>query len=45
MLVKKDMLLNVQVVRVVRGMGRSLLDHHVVLFKVKLVENGLRGER
>ena len=36
-LVKKDMLRYVQDVRVVRGMGRCLSDHHVVLCKVKLV--------
>ena len=37
MLVKKDMLRYVQEVRAVRGMGRGLLDHHVVLSKVTLV--------
>ena len=36
-LVKRDMLRYVQDVRVVRGMRRSLLDHHVVLCKVRLV--------
>ena len=35
-LVKKDMLRYVQDVRVVRGMGRGLSDHHV-LCKVRLV--------
>ena len=37
MLVKRDMLRYVQYVRVVRGMGRGLSDHHVVLCKVRLV--------
>ena len=36
-LVKKDMLRYVQDVRAVRGMGRGLSDHHVVLGKVGLV--------
>ena len=36
-LVKRDMLLYAQDVRVVRGVGRGLSDHHVVLCKVKLV--------
>ena len=36
-LVKKDMLHNVQDARAVRGMGRGLSDHHVVLCKVMLV--------
>ena len=36
-LVKKGMLRYVQGVSVVRGMGRDLSDHHVVLCKVKLV--------
>ena len=36
-LLKKDMLHYVQDVRAVRGMGRDLLDHHVVLCKVRLV--------
>ena len=36
-LVKKGMLRDVQVVRAVRGMGRGLSDHHVVLCKVRLV--------
>ena len=35
-LVKRDMLQHVQDVRVVRGMGRGLSDHHVVLCKVRL---------
>ena len=36
-LVKRNMLRNVQDVRAVRGMGRGLSDHHVVLCKVRLV--------
>ena len=36
-LVKKDMLRYVQGVRAVRGMGRGLSDHYVVLCKVRLV--------
>ena len=34
---KKDMLHFVQDVRAVRGMGRGISDHHVVLCKVRLV--------
>ena len=37
MLVKRDMRRYVQDVRVVRGMGRGLSDHHVVLCKFRLV--------
>ena len=36
-LVNKEMLLYVQDMRVVRGMGEGLSDHHVVLFEVRLV--------
>ena len=36
-LVKMDMLQHVQNMRAVRGMGRGLSDHHVVLCKVRLV--------
>ena len=36
-LVMRDMLRYVQDVRAVRGMGRGLSDHHVVLYKVSLV--------
>ena len=36
-LVKKAMLRYVQSVKVVREMGRSFLDHHTVLCKVRLV--------
>ena len=36
-LVKKDMLRYVQDASPVRGMGRGLSDHHVVLCKVRLV--------
>ena len=43
-LVKRDMLRYVQEVRAVRGMGRGLSDHHVVLYKFRLV-GGLRGNR
>ena len=35
--VKKDMLWCVQDMRAVRGMGRGLSNHHVVLCKVRLV--------
>ena len=34
-MLKRDML---QDVSAVRGMGQALSDHHVVLFKVRLVE-------
>ena len=37
LLMKRDMLHYVQDVRAVRGMGRGLSDHHVVLCKVRLV--------
>ena len=44
-LVKRNMLLYVQDVRAVRGIGRGLLDHYVVLCKVRLVEAWIkRGE-
>ena len=36
-LVKMDMLQHVQNMRAVRGMGRGLSDHHVVLCKFRLV--------
>ena len=36
-LVKRDILRYVQDVRMVRGMGRCLSDHHVVMCKVRLV--------
>ena len=36
-LVKRDMLLYIHEQRTVRGMGRGLSDHHVVLCKVRLV--------
>ena len=36
-LMKRDMLRYVQDVRVVKGMGRGLSDHHVVLCKIRLV--------
>ena len=43
--VKKDMLHYMQDVRTVRGMGRGLSDHHVVLCKVRLVGTWIkRGE-
>ena len=37
MLVEKDMLHFMQDMRSVRGMGRGISDHHVVLWKVRLV--------
>ena len=37
LLVKRDMLRYVQDMRAVRGMRRGLSDHHVVLYKVRLV--------
>ena len=37
LVLKRDMLRYVQDVRVVRGMGRDLSDHYVVLCKVRLV--------
>ena len=37
-LVKKDMLCYGKDVKAVRGTGRGLSDHHVVLCKVRLVE-------
>ena len=36
-LVKRDMLRYVQDVRTVSGMGRGLSDHHVVLYKFRLL--------
>ena len=36
-LMKKDMLRFGQDVRAVRGMGRNISDHHVVLCKVRLM--------
>ena len=42
MLVKKDMLRCVQDVRAVRGMGRGISDHHVVLCKLRLVGAWIR---
>ena len=36
-MVKKDMLRYVQDVKAVRGMGRGISDHHVVMCKVRLV--------
>ena len=44
-LVKEDMLRFVQGVRAVRGMGRDISDHHVVLCKVRLMRTWIkRGE-
>ena len=37
LLVKRDMLRYVQDMRAVKGIGRDLSDHHVVLCKVRLV--------
>ena len=37
LLMKRDMLHYVQDVRVVKGMGQGLSDHHVVLYKFRLV--------
>ena len=37
LVLKKVMLHYVQDVRALRGMGRDLLDHHIVLCKVRLV--------
>ena len=36
-LLKKDMLCFVQDVRAMRGMGRGISDHHIILGKVRLV--------
>ena len=36
-LVKRDMLRCVHNVRAVRGIGRGISEHHVVLWKVRLV--------
>ena len=44
-LVKRDILRYVQNVRVVRGTGRVLSDHHVVLCKVRLVGVWIKEER
>ena len=44
-LVKKDILCFVQDIRAVRGMGRVISDHNVVLCEVRLVGHGLRGEK
>ena len=37
-LVKRDVLRYVQDARTVKGMGRGLSDHHIVLCKVRLLE-------
>ena len=42
-LVKRDILRYVQDVRVVRGMGQGLTDHHVVLYKVRLVGEWIKN--
>ena len=44
LVVKKDLLRYVQDVWAVRGMGRELSDHHVVLCKARLVGEWVRGE-
>ena len=44
-LVKKAMLCYVQDVRAVRGMGRGLSDHHVVLCKVRLVGTWIKRRK
>ena len=36
-LVKKDILISMLDVKIVRGIGRSFSDHHAVLCKVRLV--------
>ena len=36
-LAKKDMLHYVQDVRAVRGIGQGISDHHIVLYKVRLL--------
>ena len=38
-LVKKEMLHFLQDVRAVRGMGRGISDQHVLLYKLKLMED------
>ena len=43
-LVKKDILHYMQDVRAVRGMGRSHSNHHVVLYKVRLVGAWIKDE-
>ena len=40
--VKRDMLLYGQDVRAVRGMGRSLSNHYVLLGKVRLVTSCIK---
>ena len=42
LLVKTDILRIVQDVRAVRGMGRGISDHHVVLCKVRLVRTCIK---
>ena len=42
-LVKKDMLCFVHDVSTVRGVGRGISDHHVVLRKVKSVGTCIKG--
>ena len=37
-LVKEDTLCYVKALKAVKGMGRGLADHHVILDKVRLVE-------
>ena len=44
-LVKKDMLHFVQDVRAVRGVGRGISDHHVILCKVRLVGTWIKRRK
>ena len=44
-LVKKDMLRYVQNVRIVGGMERGLSDHHVVLYKIRLVGTWIKRRK
>ena len=44
-LVKKDILHFVQDVRAVRGMGRGISDHHVVLCKVRLARTWIKRRK
>ena len=41
-LVKRDMLGYVQDVKAVRGMGRGISNHHVVLCKVRLLREWIK---
>ena len=41
----KDMLQYVQDVKVVKGMGQGLSDHHIVLCKIRLVGAWIKSKK